>query len=532
MMALQVHRHIITRNFYHPSGWKYRFFHSGIGSFNPLSSAAKKRALQLKPKHISMKKTSLFFLLLMPTLMALAQLNNTQLMDNLLQSMQNFEKQYLCIKTPAQKAKVVSNIAFDSAYFLASSRILTTSQDLVKNGKTASLDFNEPLKKLSISYSWKNDPLVKKGNIWTAGFSAEEASKKLFEIWGKKGWKEGFTFSLGQAIPVGKASLLFMPTPCAALKDKRILYYTQLLREYQEILQTPAPTIAALQARKTASNALTGPAFDALTNAAAATAIPLTEKEKKLLEQWEKLNALKTLPFAPANAQNLYEQSVADFEIANFKSFGFKVKWINWGITAGLKRFTIYDTAVVALAGLTKKSLPRFTASVSRNFFREAASNQSILYTALDASIGNTNYLEEILPAEIGVLKATAPGVEIKEEYDALVLKNYDALKKNYAFVSFGALINYFPGKIGKWEGRFLGFELAGNTKLKTFVPEGINARNLFTIKGGLLFTFEKEKAAKTTFGIIAALTDIPFNDLTIKDRFGIALRIGVPFNY
>ena len=250
----------------------------------------------------------------------------------------------------------------------------------------------------------------------------------------------------------------------------------------------------------------------------------ITPGEATLLALWEKL----TNP--PTDLTDIYEKDVSDFEIANFPNLGYKVKWINWSASGGLKRFTIYDTAVVNLAQIKKKNLPRFTITGSYNMFRESAKDR-ITYLAGEASAGNTNYLEEILPGEITQLKSSTTPDIIKEDYEALVIKDYETLKKWYGYVSFGGVFNYFPGKIGKL-GRFLGIELAASTKHKFFVPEGVNARDVFSCRGGLLFTFEDDKVAKTSIGIIAALTDIPYNDITSKDRFSVSVRIGVPFNY
>jgi hypothetical protein len=481
-----------------------------------------------------MKKiTVLTFLLFLVSSKINAQQKADNVLNGLMQSMKTYESAYQCKATANKKTgeyvapKAINSLTFDSLYFLSSSRILSSSTDLYKNGRSATLDFNEGLKRLSINYSWMNND--KNGKIWNAGLIAEDASKKSFEIFGKKGWKDGFTFNLGQAIPIFKKSILFLPSDCETLKKKRNIHYTQLLNNYETILLTPQSTIDDIKTRISLIKD-----FD-IANPISFSKVPepVTEEEKKLVETWDLLYGYLTDTTAKAKIELDYQKAVTDLEVKNFKKYGYKVRWFNWNISGGLKRFALYDTAVVRVAEISKTNLPRFTAVGSYSFFRESVYKR-ITYFSVEMSVGNMNYVDEILPSEVSILKATTPAGTIKEDYDALVLKDYASLKKGYAFLGIGGVLNYFPGKLDKKGklGRFLGFELGGSTKLKGFVPKGVPARDVFSLRGGLLFTFESDKVAKTTFGILATLTDIPYNDITSKDRFGVAIRIGVPFNY
>jgi hypothetical protein len=454
-----------------------------------------------------------------------------KLLDELLSSMKAYEDQFNCNKDAnVKEAKVVSDPTFDSVYKLASSRILTSSQDFIKNGRAAALDFNEATKKLTINYSWKES-----NNIWNAGLVAEEGSKKLFEIFGKKGWKEGFTFNFGKAIPVLNRSILFMPTDCELLRKERKKHYFKLLDSYAKVLATSPKAIDELRSKTVKWDQFNLQNIGTYTDAPAI----VLESEAKLLEQWDTLQHYLSDPSYLKYVNNIYLKDVSNFEVLSFKNFGYKLHWFNWNIALGLKRFTIYDTAVINLASIKKRNLGRITATGSYNFFQESAdknltkelTNKSITYFLGEVSVGNTNYLEEMLPSEITDLKSTTTPLVVKDDYEALILKNYERLKKNYLFVNPGVVVNYFPGTIGKL-GRFLGFEFAASTKLKFLVPKGVDAKDVFSVRGGLLFTFESEKVAKTTFGLIASLSDIPFNDITSKDRFGVNIRIGVPFNY
>jgi len=455
--------------------------------------------------------------------------SDTALLESLYQNMRAYESQFYCgekdsITGNNVKARVVGDPAFDSLYNLASSRILTSSQDLIRNGKAAALDFNESLKRLTINYTWKENGTSR---MWNAGFIAEESSKKLFELFGKKGWKEGFSFNFGVAVPICARTILFLSKDCDTLRELRSKQYLVLLRNYAKVLATDRCQIDDIRKRIQALHNFNLNMLLSNTSTYKATPETVTDAELKLLASWDMLRSANT---DSLTLLNIYRKEIADFEVTMFDKAGYRLHWFNFNVSGGLKRFTIYDTAVVRLASIDKKNLPRFTVTGSYSLFQEAARND-IFYFSFETVVGNTNYLEEIQPLEIMQLKSgSAPDI-VKEDYEALVVKDYDKLKKGYAFIAPGFVINYFPGAIGKFK-RFLGIEIGGSTRYKVFVPDGVNARNVFSCRGGLLFTFERDKVAKTTFGVIASLTDIPFKDVTVKDRFGVNIRIGVPFNY
>lgn len=456
--------------------------------------------------------------------------NTYPVIDSIIKSMKRTDSSYICSQEEAAtkgiKIKSISSDGFDSLYYAASSRVLSSSQDFIKNGRAANLDFNEALKRLTINYSWRTQ---EKGKyIWSAGFTAEDASRKLFQIYGKDGWKQGFAFNLGLAYPVGKQTIYFFKKDCEDLRLKRQAVYQKLLQEYTGILNTDESTI---QKRKEKLDSFSIHTLNEYND----FQVTISENEKRILQLKPWLTNYNSDPKSKNRIDSITKKAIKNFEAANFQKFGFRIHWINWNISGGLKTYSIYDTGVVRVAKIEKKNLPRFTGNFTYNIFQESA-GKDILYFAFEVSAGNTNYLEEILPAEVSILKSVSGNTTFKEDYDALVVKDYYRLKQNYAFVSTGFLLNYFPGKIIEKDvpklRRFIGFEIAGNIKLKAGEPSGVTARDVFSLRGGLLFNFENDKISKTTFGVIATLTDIPFNDITSKDRFGIGIRIGVPFNY
>ena len=81
------------------------------------------------------------------------------ILNSIIQSMKKFESEYNCKKrnvgNEVRLPNAVSDYAFDSVYKLSTLRILSSSQDVIKNGRAATLDFNEALKRLSINYAWQ-----------------------------------------------------------------------------------------------------------------------------------------------------------------------------------------------------------------------------------------------------------------------------------------------------------------------------------------------------------------------------------------
>jgi len=480
-----------------------------------------------------MKKVFLLLTVFLLPFFVIAQrpISKDSLLNLLVDSIKKFEDQYNCnsgkkVENRAGKpSKIVSESSFDSVYKKASLRILTSSQDLIKNGKAVALDFNEALKKFGINYNWSG----RNKNIWNAGFSAEDAGSSTFHIFSKDSWKEGFSFNVGQAIPLFKKTILFLTSDCDSLSKARNVFYAQLLKKYEKVLNTDPATIKDIEGRIAA---LKG--FD-IQSANGYNTIPsvVTDDEIKLVKEYQRLDSFIKFSQTRNNFLVLYDQPVRDFEVANLTNFGYRVHWFNWNISPGIRRFTVYDTAVVRLAKISKKGLVRIAATGTYNFFRESA-HKRITYFSFEVSAGNTNYLEEILPTEISDLKDTLGNISLKKDNSALVLKDYDKLRQNYGFAGLGFVYNYFPAQLPffKKMKRFVGFEFAGSTKVKFLEPSTVTARDLFSVRGGLLFTFESNSIAKTTIGIIASLTDVPYNDLTSKDRFTVGIRIGVPFNY
>jgi hypothetical protein len=480
-----------------------------------------------------MRKILVLFLGMLLSALANAQTNDS-LLSRIIQSMQMYESNYRCkdttIITPGDttklKANAISDGAFKTLYSNASNRILGLSDDFIKNGKGATLEFNEALKKITINHSWKSKKWDNYINNF--GFTGEEASKKFFEFFGKKGWKDGFQFSFGGAISLkSKRKLYFFPDGCDDLKKKRERYYSDLLSEYEITLNIDDEYLSSLKAR------------DSLYKSTSIFRLPsqsnfvtkLTEEEEKVLRLRDTLESLKSSG-SLEKYKTLYEDSIAKFEERNFKDYGYSVSWLNWGITGGLVRFSTFDTTVSRIVDLKKKHLPRYTINVSYNLFAEFA-NKTIFYFSVLGTGGNTNFLDELLPSEITEIKSqNQQGTSfVKEDYDALIIQDYDRLKSQYIYTSLSLVLSAYPGN---WfsKARFLGFEGGASIRTKHLVPENVAARDLINLHAGLLFTFEKDKIAKTTIALLARVTDMPTKGTSAKDYFNVGLRIGVPFNY
>ncbi len=426
-------------------------------------------------------------------------------------------------------AATVNPFTFDTLFQTITSRVILTTEGLVKNGTAASVTFAEASKKLSINKSWR--PKNSKETYLNVGFTAENATSKLFEIYNKSGWVQGIGASFG-GTKLTSRTLLFMEDACSRLTELRQQHMKSVICEYSELLKTDTTDISTKKDRYDKLNILTASVSDIINNCC---------------ENFNSLRLYDSLSAVLTNARRLYGKAYRDekgiygldtlireditaFEKKNFKDHGFKLHWLNYGLNLNFKALSIYDTAVRRLADVKKKNFIRITANVTYNFARESARSKGILYFSIGLTVGNTNYLEEILPSEISILKeANAPtSSEIKETFNALVLKDYNTLKKDYGVTTIPMTLDYFFGKE-----RFFGLELQADYKYKFNIPDNVPANHSFSVKGGLLFSFEgKEKLSTTTFGIIAAFNNIPVNDISAKDRFTLGVRVGIPFNF
>jgi hypothetical protein len=445
--------------------------------------------------------------------------------DSLMNSFHRLDRDYNCEKKDGDStgAKAIQSSSFDSLFKVITSRVIVNNEDLTKNGKGAALSFTEMTKKLSLNYSW----LKKSGDMFNIGFSAESASDNFFELYGKKDWSQGmgFSFSLTKEVGKGNRSIFFYPSVCIELDSLRKEEYSHIIAKYVSLLQGDTTALKnSIVLRRLVIDSLERGVLSDPGNLK--FAISKTDYDK-MVKELELLRKFKLAGTSQRFYDSLARVEVMEFEKGHGAKLGFSLSWINIGGGFDFKTFNIYDTAVVALASVKKKDAYRGTFSLNYNHMEEWA-NKSLFYWSGGLKLGNTDYLEELLPDEVSTLKSTVAGSDIKETYNALVLKDYAALKKNYGFIGFSAIGNFFFGP-----SRFIGFELKSDTKFKVFTPEGINARHTFSLSGGLLFSFEgKDKLAKTTFGFIASGNNIPFKDPTIKDRFSFGIRIGVPFNF
>lgn len=458
-------------------------------------------------------------------------MSDSMLLQNLLKSMQKHESTFSCTARDTiingkkkNNTKYVSNKAFEILFKKTSNRILGVSSDVASNGKGATLEFNEALKKISVSHNWQRKNANRINNF---GFVAEDASKKLFEIFGKSGWKDGFQFSFGQLIPTANKTIYFLDKNCLKHKKNRERYYSEILSEYQDALNMSESEVRGLKLIKADYDSAS--VFNL--KASETFPFPLSESQNRMLQRRKAIDSLRGNTNIDAY-EKLFIDSLDNFDINNAKNLGYHLKWFTWNVSAGLARFSVYDTAVIRVASVKKKSLPRVSALISWNQFQETAKGRILFYT-IQGSAGNTNYLEEITPSEISYLKSFDPinQVEVKENYDVIILKDYEKLKKMYAFLSLSATGVWYPKCIFGM-GRFLGFEASASAKFKVLEGSDIPARDIFNAHAGFLFTFEKEKIAKTTVAVLARLSNMPFESFIPKKYFNVGIRIGVPFNY
>lgn len=459
------------------------------------------------------------------------QLSPQQLIDSMLASMKRFEAGYICrsytdINGVFHQANTVSNGSFDSLYRRATNRILVSSQDVLTNGRAATLDFNESTKKIGVNYAWFREG---GNNILNVGFSAEDASSRFFSLFGKDGWRQGFTVNVGGASKILAKTILFDPDTCDALKQKRQHIYGSILAKVDRIARIHSDTIAAWNARKLAYQQFQ------IGNATGLASFPqpLTKQQTEDLALWNTIHALSVGPRTDTFGQSVYKPEIESFEVANFKNFGYRVHWLNYGLNFGLKRFSIYDQSLISLAKIDKTNIVRYGASLAYSLFQESSSGH-IFYLSADGAINNTNFLEEILPVQIDTLRTQLPSTanELVAGADALVVDQLSRYKKEYALATLGVVTNYFPS-FGRGQ-RLIGGEFAFSTKLKFGNPKDLPARDLFTVRAGILFVYEKAKLAKTTLGLIAEFRDVQYQGkkTSIDDTFSIGLRLGVPFNY
>jgi hypothetical protein len=478
-----------------------------------------------------MRKILILFLGMLVSAHAIAQTPN-DILAKIVAEMKKFERDYRCVevtiidstgKEQTLKANTVSDYSFNTLFDKAANRIMGASDDVIQNGKGAVLEINEALKKITLSHNWK-----KKNSevLNTFGVTGEDASKKFFEFFGNSGWKTSFQISLGQSRQIGAKKIYFNRTACENLQAKRLQYYSDILREYEIVLSTPERVFCDLEKQKDAYEAFkldsNTPTSNFPTN--------LTEEEEKLLFKRNML--LKVINSGNPDYTTLFKDSIGKFEEKNFENYGYELFWVNYNFSAGLSKFSIYDTLNTSTATVESKTLPRVALTVSINGFQEA-SFKRILFGSLQGSIGNTNFLDELQASEITEIKNQNPNNSniIKEEYNALILNDYGKKNSAYIFTSLGFVGNYFPGNfLGM--GRFIGIEAGASIKMKFFEPSEIIARDLLNLHAGLLFTLESKKITKTTFGIIARLTNMPSTKIIPKDYFNIGFRIGVPFNY
>lgn len=459
---------------------------------------------------------------------SLAQVAPPEITD-MIHKFQTRESAYVCnaaavskeVKGSTPPANAVSSGTFDSLFIPIVSKVIVNNEDLVKNGNAASLSFSDATKKLSINYSWQ-----KKNSSWfhNVGINAEGASDNFFELYNKNGWQHGIGATYGVTIPLKTRSIFFLPSNCQELLEKRRLHFKGLIGKYHKALMIDQKVLHTRLEKYRAGIDLINDNADKIHQDVLSTFS--TEAEFKQAVSDSAL--LKSLLTSSQTRDDLLTTDIVDFEKKNFSGFGYSVRWVNMGAGFNLKTFNIFDTAVRRLAEVKKQDTYRWKLFGNFNYMKVSA-HKWLFYYSAGITIGNMNMLEELLPDDIETLKNEDPqsSTVVTKEFQAIVVKDYDQLKKNYIYINPGFTANYFFAPK-----RIIGLELRADTKLKAFVRDDVNARHTFTIKGGLLFSFNgEEQLTKTTFGLIASFNDIPYNDLSAKDRFIFGLRIGVPFN-
>jgi hypothetical protein len=266
------------------------------------------------------------------------------------------EMAYNCEKDEVSglKARAINSASFDSLFKVIVSRVVVNSEDLVRNGKAVNVSFTELTKKISLNYNWEYPKGEEK--YLNFGFNAENASSSFFEFVGKDGYTQGWGISGSRTRQLGKRTIYFMPDACSTLQVNRKKEFVTLLSRYDSLLALAPQTLAdlrtrvAIYERRTITNmSTTQNILDSV-----AASFPNEQEYKKAKDILNRRDSLdkysKPDSVGRYHFEEVYTADLVAFEKTNFKEYGFGINWVNYGLAADFKTFSIYDTAAVRLA--------------------------------------------------------------------------------------------------------------------------------------------------------------------------------------
>lgn len=397
-------------------------------------------------------------------------------------------------------------------------RVVVKNDDLVKNGTATSLVVDPDKSTISGNVNFK----VMDFCYWNVGLGGNTESQQL-SIFKGGGYNKGFTIStsLDFKLPFKFASTIFYhPDSCDSHLNNRAFHLNLLAAKLQKYRNVKSTDIE--KRMDTLANILFGPSSDAIK----LEDLEAKKKEYDLLK--DSLQIFKKYLSSISGLDSI-DKEVADFELKNAPTNGYKLHWVNLGGSFSNQSYNIFDTSLTnpIKDTLQTRHYQLFSFQVSYNWIRNAPKSLFYIYATLGLQkqygLQGFTYSKtknELTGEENAIVKTTTvEAINVSQIHDSY----------NEAYWTVNPEISgfWFFGK-----NKIFGVEFMAAFKIKNRTPDLIEYRPSGSFRIGPLFSMSKSSGVVSTgtIGLLLTANNMVFSKNNLNDVLGFTVRLGIPF--